>query len=70
MLNIKYDFSPLNRVRIYAHSYKSLDNEGSVIYVASFSKLIAPGLRMGYVNAPIEVMKRLNYLKTSQYHSC
>ena len=46
-------------------SYKSLDKEGSVIYVASFSKLIAPGLRMGYVNAPIEVMKRLNYLKTS-----
>ena len=46
-------------------SYKSLDQEGSVIYVASFSKLIAPGLRMGYVNAPIEVMKRLNYLKTS-----
>ena len=46
-------------------SYKSLDSSGSVIHVASFSKLIAPGLRMGYVNAPIEVMKRLNYLKTS-----
>ena len=46
-------------------SYKSLDKDGSVVYVASFSKLIAPGLRMGYVNAPIEVMKRLNYLKTS-----
>ena len=46
-------------------SYKSLDSSGSVIHVASFSKLIAPGLRMGYVNAPIDVMKRLNYLKTS-----
>ena len=46
-------------------SYKSLDKTGSVIHVASFSKLIAPGLRMGYVNAPIDVMKRLNYLKTS-----
>ena len=46
-------------------SYKSLNDDGSVIHVASFSKLIAPGLRMGYVNAPIEIMKRLNYLKTS-----
>ena len=46
-------------------SYKSLDKNGSVIHVASFSKLIAPGLRMGYVNAPLEVMTRLNFLKTS-----
>ena len=46
-------------------SFKSLDNNESVIHVASFSKLIAPGLRMGYVNAPLEILKRLNYLKTS-----
>jgi GntR family transcriptional regulator/MocR family aminotransferase len=33
-------------------SLKSLDSDGRVIYVGSFSKSLFPGLRMGYIVAP------------------
>ena len=33
-------------------SFHSLDATGQVIYVGSFSKIIAPGVRMGYMVAP------------------
>mgnify|MGYP001350997807 CR=1 FL=1 len=36
----------------------SLDGPGQVIYVGSFSKILAPGLRMGYLVAPEEVILR------------
>ncbi len=39
-------------------SFHSLDNTGQVIYVGSFSKTIAPGMRMGYLAAPPEVIAR------------
>ena len=39
-------------------SFHSLDDTGRVLYVGSFSKIIAPGMRMGYVVAPPEVMER------------
>ncbi len=39
-------------------SFRSLDNSGIVIYVGSFSKLIAPGLRMGFFSATDEVIQR------------
>jgi len=35
-----------------------LDDTGRVIYVGSFSKIIAPGMRMGYLTAPQEVINR------------
>jgi 2-aminoadipate transaminase len=38
---------------------KSLDTEGRVIYVGSFSKVIAPGLRVGFVSAPKEVIQKM-----------
>ncbi len=47
-------------------SFKSLDSSGLVIHVASFSKLLAPGLRMGYVIADISVLKRMMSFKSSQ----
>lgn len=37
-------------------SLKSLDRTGHVIYVGSFSKFLAPGLRMGFVVAPAPVI--------------
>ena len=39
-------------------SFHSLDETGRVIYVGSFSKIIAPGMRMGYLVAPQEVINR------------
>ena len=37
-------------------SLHALDDTGSVMYVASFSKIIAPGMRLGYLTAPREVL--------------
>ena len=41
----------------------SLDPSGQVMYVASFSKTIAPGMRMGYFVGPEEVVGRLRTLR-------
>ena len=39
-------------------SFHSLDDTGQVMYVGSFSKVIAPGMRMGYLVAPPQVLQR------------
>ena len=39
-------------------SFHSLDDTGRVVYVGSFSKIIAPGMRMGYLVAPAQVINR------------
>ncbi len=39
-------------------SFHSMDDTGRVIYVGSFSKILAPGMRMGYMVAPPEVLHR------------
>ncbi len=36
---------------------KSLDTEGRVIYAGSFSKILAPGLRVGYIVASKEIIR-------------
>ncbi len=47
----------------YSHSpilpMASTDHEGVVIYVGSFSKTIAPGLRMGFIVAPTDFINEL-----------
>lgn len=40
-------------------SIKSLDKEGRVIYVGSFSKILAPGLRVGYACAPKNIFSKM-----------
>ncbi|WP_247657649.1 MocR-like pyridoxine biosynthesis transcription factor PdxR [Aquabacter sp. L1I39] len=42
---------------------KSLDPSGRVIYVGSFSKALAPGLRVGYIVAPAPVVAELRVLR-------
>ncbi len=39
-------------------SIKSLDTEGRVIYGGSFSKVVSPGLRVGFALAPSEIIKK------------
>ena len=39
-------------------SMGSMDDSGQVLYVGSMSKIIAPGVRMGYMVAPEEVRQR------------
>jgi 2-aminoadipate transaminase len=45
-------------------SIHSLDDNGMVMYVGSFSKIIAPGMRMGYLTAPPQVMDKARAIKS------
>ena len=44
-------------------SLKSLDDKGRVVYIGSFSKALAPGLRIGYIVAPPSVINELRVLR-------
>ncbi|MEM7599349.1 MAG: PLP-dependent aminotransferase family protein [Pseudomonadota bacterium] len=44
---------------------KSLDQDGRVIYIGSFSKSIFPGLRLGYLVGPEPFIKEARALRTS-----
>lgn len=43
---------------------KSIDTHGVVIYLGSFSKILAPGFRIGWIIADEECINRLTALKT------
>ena len=40
-------------------SIKSLDEDGIVIYAGSFSKLLSPGIRVGYICAPAAIAAKM-----------
>ncbi|WP_028530633.1 aminotransferase class I/II-fold pyridoxal phosphate-dependent enzyme [Paenibacillus sp. HW567] len=53
--------NPYGEVRFHGEdipSIKSLDTEGIVIYVGSFSKVLSAGIRVGYVLAPLEIARK------------
>lgn len=42
---------------------KSLDDEGRVIYAGSFSKILSPGMRLGYLVANAAIAEKIEMLK-------
>lgn len=59
--------SPYRHVRFEGEaipSLRTLDRENLVIHVGTFSKLIAPGLRIGWVSAQQELLARMMQLKS------
>lgn len=55
---LRYEGHPLPRL-------KALDRENYGIYLTTFSKILAPGLRVGWLLASREVVERLAILKNS-----
>ena len=49
---------------------KSLDTEGRVIYLGTFSKILAPGLRLGWAVASHEIIQHLGLLKLAADTQC
>ncbi|MDD4843024.1 MAG: PLP-dependent aminotransferase family protein [Anaerotignum sp.] len=44
-------------------SLKSLDTKGLVIFLGTFSKILAPGYRLGWVCAESEILGKFNFMK-------
>jgi 2-aminoadipate transaminase len=53
---LRYDGDPIPTL-------KSLDTEGRVIHLGSFSKILAPGMRLGWAVASGEIVEKLGLLK-------
>ena len=49
---------------------KSFDTENRVIYLGSFSKILAPGLRLGWIIASDELIQKLTLLKLAADTQC
>ena len=47
-------------------SIYNLDDQESVMYVGSFSKIIAPGMSLGYMTAPIQVLSKAMGVKSGR----
>lgn len=58
-----YDFE-MSYLAPPAPALKSLDAEGRVIYIGSFSKSLFPGLRIGYMVAPAPLIARARALRS------
>lgn len=56
---LRYDITPIKPI-------KAFDDEGRVIYMSTFSKILAPGLRLAWIIASEEVMRKLALCKQAQ----
>ena len=45
---------------------KSLDTEDRVVYAGSFSKILSPGMRLGYIVAPAPLAEKIEMLKAGK----
>ncbi|HLJ57474.1 MAG TPA: PLP-dependent aminotransferase family protein [Chthonomonadaceae bacterium] len=54
--DLRYEGDPLPPIA-------SLMARGTALYSGSFSKIIAPGLRVGYIHGPADIIARLTHLK-------
>lgn len=57
-----YEDNPYGELRFSGEeipTLKSLDRSGRVIYFSSFSKILSPGLRLGFTSAPAPLMERM-----------
>jgi 2-aminoadipate transaminase len=57
---IRFDGDPLPSL------YELDEGRGWVIYVSTFSKILAPGMRVGWVAAPPQVLRKMNHGKQSE----
>jgi 2-aminoadipate transaminase len=56
---LRYDIPPVKPI-------KAFDDEERVIYMSTFSKILAPGLRLAWIIAPEAVMRKLALCKQAQ----
>jgi 2-aminoadipate transaminase len=60
---LRFEGEHIEPLVVISASRNGLDSDGyfkgDVIYMSTFSKTVAPGLRMGWVVAPVEVIKKL-----------
>ena len=72
-LAVKYDVpvledNPYGDIRFageHVPSVKSFDHAGKVFYMSTFSKILAPGFRLGWLVADAKVIEKLTVLKQS-----
>lgn len=60
--------TPYRHIRFVGHNLptlKSLDTEGRVIHLGSFSKVLVPGLRIGWAVANPDILARMGQLKVA-----
>lgn len=55
--------SEINHLRKVTPALKSLDNNDRVLYISSLSKSLAPGLRLGYIVGPQELIDKARALR-------
>lgn len=63
-------YHPLRFEGSHLPTLKSLDTEGRVLFLGSFSKIIAPGMRLGWAIASGDVRSKLERLKLAADTQC